>query len=314
MEAYGREREAVSRRETGMVSSTMLARLSASSMLAAVALVGACAASQPSASATGAPGAAGTLEIRQFDVGQGDAALITTPTGRRILIDAGPAADDVARLLEQAGVDTIDLVIASHNHADHIGGMPRVLESFVVRAYVENGLPQPTAVYQRTLAALEREPGLRYLEATERTITLGTVRVRILGSPGVDRSQNNNSVGTVIEHGRFNALYTGDSELPALAAWLQLRRVPRVTMVKVAHHGSGNGTSADWVRSTAPAIALISVGGRNAHGHPAAQSELMWASVGARVLRTDQHGTITISADAAGRFVVRTTPSRASVR
>lgn len=247
-----------------------------------------------------------TLTIHQLDVGQGDAALLTTSGGRRILIDAGPDADDVAMMLAGAGVDTLDLVIASHNHADHIGGMRRVLDAFVVRAYVENGIPQPTATYRRTLAALEVEPGLLYLEATDRTISVGDVQVHILAAPGADASQNNNSVGVVVEHGAFRALYTGDSEVPELTGWLRQQRVPRVAVVKVAHHGSGNGTTTAWVRATSPALALVSVGGRNAYGHPATQAMLQWSSAGAQVLRTDLHGTIEIAARPDGRFTVRT--------
>jgi len=271
--------------------------------LLSIALVGAGAAVNPTlAQSRTAPSP--ELRIQQFDVGQGDAALITTPDGRRILIDAGPNPDAVAAMLRGAGVDTIDLVVASHNHADHIGGMPQVLAAFVVRAYVENGIPQATGIYRRTVSALEREPGLLYLQAIDRTITVGTVTVRILSSPRVNNSQNNNSVGVLIEHGRFTALYTGDSELPELAGWLQQGRIPRVTMVKVAHHGSRNGTARDWVRATSPAIAIVSVGALNGHGHPAPQAELLWTAGGARVFRTDQWGTIEVSATRDGRFSV----------
>jgi competence protein ComEC len=81
--------------------------------------------------------------------------------------------------------------------------------------------------------------------------------------------------------------------------------------VKVAHHGSSNGTSADWVRATSPALALISVGARNSYGHPSPQAELRWSAAGARVYRTDRHGTIEISASPDGRFTVRTIDRRA---
>lgn len=237
-------------------------------------------------------------------MGQGDAALITTPEGRLILIDAGPAADDVADLLTGEGVDTLDLVIASHNHADHIGGMPEVLRRFVVRAYVENGLPHTTSIYARTLAALEREQGLQYLAATDRTITLGSVTVRILPPPRVDHSQNNNSVGALVEYGRFSALYTGDSEVAELRSWLRTARISQVTLVKIAHHGSSNGTVAEWVRATAPAIAVVSLASRNSYGHPSPGVEAAWIAIGAQVYRTDRQGTIDVTATADGRFTV----------
>lgn len=284
--------------------------------LLSAALLGACTAGATPARAQ-APatvgGAEGIFRLQQLDVGQGDAALITTPEGRRILIDAGPARDAVARLLRAARVDTIDLVIASHNHADHIGGMPAVFDAVVVRAYIENGIPQPTAIYRRTIDAIEREQGLLYLEASDRAITVGSATVRILSSPRVNASQNDNSVGVIVEHGEFRALFTGDSELQEIGAWLRQGRIPRVTVAKVAHHGSHNGTTRELVRATAPAVALISAGARNSYGHPAPQVELLWTAGGARVYRTDLHGTIQIDATRDGRFTVRSgarTPSR----
>ena len=193
--------------------------------------------------------------------------------------------------------------------------MPEVFRRFVVRAYVENGLPHTTAIYARTLAAVEREPGLQYLAATDRTIRLGSVSVRILPPPGVDRSQNNNSVGVLVEFGRFRALYTGDSEIPELHGWMRSARVPQVTLVKVAHHGSGNGTAPEWVRATAPAIAVVSLGSRNSYGHPSPGVEAMWEAIGARVYRTDRHGSIEVVAGADGRFSVSAfAPRTRSVR
>jgi beta-lactamase superfamily II metal-dependent hydrolase len=247
-------------------------------------------------------------------VGQGDAALITTPEGRHILLDAGPSGERVANVLRAEGVDTLDLVIASHAHADHIGGMAMVLAGSVVRAYVDNGIPHTTATYRRTLGAVEREPGLRYLDAAERTIGVGSVSVRILPPARADATQNDNSVGVLIEYGQFRALYTGDSEAGAVGAWLAAGRIPRVTMVKIAHHGSRNGSTAALVRATSPVIALISVGSRNAYGHPSAQVEQAWRAAPATVYRTDRHGTIELAAKADGSFTVRTERDRAGTQ
>src|SRR5665213_4258644 len=118
----------------------------------------------------------GEVTVRQLDVGQGDATLITTPEGKHVLIDAGPNANLVAGMLIRDKIDTLDLVVASHNHADHIGGMSAVFSRIVVRAYLDNDIPQTTSTYRRTLLSLEREPGLKYLKATARTITVGTVQ------------------------------------------------------------------------------------------------------------------------------------------
>lgn len=248
---------------------------------------------------------AAPLRIVHFDVGQGDAALVITPEGRHVLIDGGPEPDSVAHLLSDMGVDTVDLVVASHNHADHIEGLPAVFVAFPVRAYVENGVPTTTAIYRRLLDRVEEEPGLQVLRATDRTITLGSVRLHVLPPPGLDRSQNGNSVGIEVEYGEFRELLTGDAERPELGRWLTEGRAHPVTVVKVGHHGSWNATTAAWVRTTRPALAVISVGAHNKYHHPSAAVERMWGST-ATVYRTDRDGTIEISATPDGHFSVRT--------
>jgi competence protein ComEC len=247
-----------------------------------------------------------SFSIRQLDVGQGDAALLTTPEGRRILIDAGPDKNAVAAILLNAGIDTLDLVVASHAHADHIGGMSEVFSAFVVRAYLDNGIPYTTATYARTLASVENEAGMQYFQPTDRKITVGSVTIRVLPPPQIDHSQNNNSVGLLVEYGRFRALYTGDSEQAELSQWLRDGRVSQVTLVKAAHHGSGNGVTNELVAATSPAIVLISVGSRNRYGHPSPEVEQLWKAANARVYRTDQVGEIEIKASRDGSFTVHT--------
>ena len=243
------------------------------------------------------------LVIRQLDVGQGDAAVIRTPDRKIIVIDAGRSAHAVVGELQSLGVDTIDLLVASHNHIDHIGGMATLLHSFVVRAYLDNGIPHSTATYRRTVYAV-RVSGAQYLQARPRRIDLGAVKLRVLSLPPRAADQNNNSVGLIIEYGRFRALYTGDSELYELRHWLLNDSVPAVTIVKSAHHGSWNGLSPEWARATRPRAVLVSVGARNSYGHPAMHVLELWDRAGAQVLRTDWLGTIEIRADSTGSFTV----------
>jgi competence protein ComEC len=245
-----------------------------------------------------------TLRILQLDVGQGDAALVITPENRRLLIDAGRSARDVADMLQQLGVDTVHLIVASHVHADHIGGMATILSSFPVRAYMDNGIPHTTATYRSMLYALERS-GAQYLNPTARTITLGSLLVRVIPRPVEQSGQNNGSVGLLLEFGEFRALYTGDSERPELEGWVKAGVIPNVTVVKVAHHGARNGTTMNWIHATRPRVALISVG-RNSYGHPAPEVENTWRQAGAMVYRTDMSGTIELRAARDGSVIVRT--------
>jgi len=252
------------------------------------------------------PVSAQHLEIRFLNVGQGDAALIRE-SGKTALIDAGSAG--VISYLRQLQIDTIDLVVASHNHADHIGGMTAVFRSTVVRNYLDNGVPHTTATYQRTFQAV-RTSRAQYLNATSRTITLGAARVHVIAPP-TGRDHNNSSVGILVEYGEFRALFTGDSELNELQYWLNAGVIPQVHVVKVAHHGSWNGTSDAWVAATQPAAAVISVG-NNSYGHPSPRVIEQWQNSGARVYRTDFDGSVVILANTDGSFVVVTDRADAS--
>jgi beta-lactamase superfamily II metal-dependent hydrolase len=250
------------------------------------------------------------LELRFLNVGQGDAVLIREGA-RTALVDAGGSGAILAQL-RALSIDTIDLLVASHNHADHIGGMTAVLGGTVVRYYLDNGVPHTTGTYQRTIQAVSAS-GARYLRPTARTITLGSARLRVLPPPasavptswnGTSNDQNNSSVGLLVQYGEFRAILTGDSELAELQYWLSHDSVPRVHVVKVAHHGSWNGTSAEWVRATRPQVAVISVGTGNSYGHPSLAAIQLWEGVGARVHRTDVEGTILVLANRDASFVV----------
>jgi beta-lactamase superfamily II metal-dependent hydrolase len=247
--------------------------------------------------------ALGQLEIRFLDVGQGDAVLIREGS-KAALVDAGRGQEVVSQVLG-AGVSALDLAVATHPHADHIGGMPAVLRGMSVRYYMDNGMPQSTVTYQRTLEAL-KEGGAQYLRPTERTITLGEAKLRVLPPPPFARSQNDASVGLLVEYGEFRALLTGDSDAAELQSWLHQFKIPRVQVLKVAHHGSSNGTTQPWIAATRPDLAVISVGKGNNYGHPAQSVVAGWQKAGARVHRTDVDGTIIVRAERTGSFQVAT--------
>lgn len=253
-----------------------------------------------------APAAAQRLEIRFLDVGQADAALIITPERRAVLVDAGRSGRVPLAALRALGIDTLDLAVASHHHDDHVGGMGDVLRGIPVRNYLDNGAAGARGF--RLREQLLRD-GVRYLQATRRTITLGSVRLRVLAPPDTSlhlpaEEQNNRSVGVLVEYGSFRALLTGDSEVEELGYWLAFDSVPSVRVLKAAHHGSANGVTPSWMARTAPGVVVVSVAARNRYGHPAVSVIAGWCAAGAAVLRTDQNGTVTLSADSTGEFSV----------
>src|ERR1700682_10970 len=136
------------------------------------------------------------LEMRFLNVGQGDAILIREG-GKTALVDAGRSANIILEL-QALRIDTIDLLVASHNHADHIGGLVAVLSGTGVRYYLDNGVPHTSATYLRTIQAVV-ESGAQYLRASDRTVALGSARLRVLPPPPV-YGQNNSSVGLLVEY------------------------------------------------------------------------------------------------------------------
>ena len=248
-----------------------------------------------------APDAAGLL-VRFLDVGQGDAALVTTSDGRTLLVDGGPSWTALrGALVASAGrvPRVVDLLLVSHNHADHIGGLPTLLRTARVANTVENGVPATTAVYGRLLDALERS-GTRLLAPTRRTLTLGTATVALLPPLPGAATQNLASVGAVVTHGQFRLLFTGDAEPRQLAWWQRSGYLGPVTVVKVPHHGSRNGTTAAMARSTRPQLAVVSAGRGNRYGHPHAEVVARWQGVGAQVLLTARNGTLVVRGCANG--------------
>jgi len=241
------------------------------------------------------------LELRFLNVGQADAILVRE-SGKAALIDAGSGAGILTQL-RALSIDTIDLLVASHNHSDHIGGMTSVLGGTVVRFYLDNGMPHTTGTYQRTIQAVTAS-GAQYLRPTSRTIALGGARLRVLSPPLNVDDQNNSSVGILIQYGEFRAVLTGDSEEFELQYWLEHDSIPQVTVVKAAHHGSRNGTTAAWIDATHPQVVVVSVGTGNSYGHPSPQVVEEWEGAGATVYRTDQDGTVIIQAKRDGSYIV----------
>lgn len=259
-------------------------------------------------------GAAGgdVAEIIFLDVGQGDAAVVRSPEGKVALVDSGRDAD-ILESLRRHGIDSIDIAIASHPHADHIGGMEAVISTLPVRYFMDNGVPHTTATYRDLMRTLQKSD-LTYLEATARTISLGSVELIVLPplSLGGD-DLNNGSIGLVVTYGAFRALLTGDSEIEELNHFLSLG-VPEVSVLKAAHHGSRDAVSPAWLSATKPEVVVISCGRDNPYGFPDSWALRYYETVASEVYRTDLDGDVTIRVFPDGSFEVSTQLSRNDAR
>lgn len=248
------------------------------------------------------------LQLHFLDVGQGDVVVIVVPDGRAIVYDAGPDRHTMLDSLQRLGVTEVPLIVASHAHADHINGFPAVIDAFAPAFALDNGMPHTTLAYERYVGALERS-GTHLLEPTARTITVGDVALHVLPAPGQPSwGHNDNSVGLIIEYGDFRASLTGDAERRLFEWWLATvpDRLAPVQVHKASHHGSVNGDTRAALARLRPELVVVSAGADKPYGHPHAGALARYAEVGATVMRTDEHGNVTIRASSDGSYDVTT--------
>jgi beta-lactamase superfamily II metal-dependent hydrolase len=252
-----------------------------------------------------------TLTVDVLDVGQGDSILIRTPEGKTALIDAGPSKK-VAELLRERGVTGLDLlVISHHHHQDHYGGAAEVVKRFKPRAFLASDSGHTTPNYLRLLEVV-RDSGATPLFPTgkPRRIELGSVLLTVFPqAPEDTEEENNNSVGIRLQYGGFSMLFPGDGEETERAWWES--QVPDLvkdsTVLKVAHHGSRNGTDLRWLLITQPHLAVGSMGKANPFHHPHPETVALLERAGVPFYRTDRDGTVTIATDGKRWQVTRET-------
>lgn len=252
-----------------------------------------------------------SLEVHFIDVGQGDSILIRSPSGQNVLVDGGRRDDDALAYLQSVGVASLDLVIASHADADHIGGLEEVVRYYRPRFFMDNGIAHTTQTYFGLLEAVQ-EAGSQVIAPTDRRVGLGDASLQVIPPPGDESLGNNdNSVGVIVSYGDFDVALTGDAEEAEFAWWQE--NVPQllrpVEVYKSAHHGSPNGDSVESVTTFDPETVVISVGLDNSYGHPSPEALALYEGIGADIYRTDLSGTVVVTASADGEYLVDADPS-----
>lgn len=243
------------------------------------------------------------LTLHFLSVGQGDAAVIHTPAGRWILVDAGPADDkhDAGRdvvlpFLIRHGVHRLAMFVLSHAHQDHVGGAESVLREIPADLIVEPAEPveEPHYLHVLDLAAAR---GYRWHPGRAGdSLSVDGVRLLVVHPDTAwarwGEDLNDDSVVLLVRYGEFEAVLAGD--LGVRAESLLAGRMGRVDLLKVGHHGSAGSSGMAWLRELEPKAAVVSVG-PNRYGHPSPAAMQRLAARGVEVWRTDRDGSVTVT-------------------
>ena len=251
------------------------------------------------------------ISVHFIDVGQGDSIYAELPNDTSLLIDAGETGEQVIEYLYSLNVSDIDYVVATHPHADHIGGMAKVLSTFDIGELIIPEVPEElipvteiyteftTSVAEKGITVKNAQKGVKYSVSD-------VCNFEILSpSEGISYDElNDYSVVIKLSYGDTSYLFTGDIE--SVAEYNVLKTdidVSDTEVLKVSHHGSDTSSVEAFINTVSPKIAVISVGVENEYGHPSDTVIERLTSVGADIHRTDKEGTIIVKSDGADVWV-----------
>ncbi len=271
-------------------------------LLVAATVLGGCAISKPFE--TKAALQEKPLSIKMLDVGQGDALLIRTAE-QVIIIDSGDV-DERQRLLailKKEGISTIDKLIITHPHADHLGGADMIFKNFIVKEVYDNGQITNTKLYRTYLKTIKMNK-IAYKQLYDGDILDfgGGVSFKVF-NPRKEMIKNSdnlngNSIVGKLTYCKFSMLFTGDSEAESEELMLKTYgKELKSDILKSPHHGSKTSSNSKYLKLVAPDAVLISLGVGNEYGHPHEATLQKYKKLKMKIYRTDQNGTITVQSD-----------------
>ena len=253
-----------------------------------------------------APLSPNEIRVHFLDVGQADAILIQS-ADNAVLIDGGDSKtqDTVINYLRNAGITTLDYVIATHPHADHIGGLAAVIRQFTVKDVIMPDTINESVSFKKMLTAISKK-GLSFTTPKPGdTLTAGIIQLTVLAPAKWFKDVNNMSVVVRMVHGKTAVLFTGDAMAASEKEMLESGRTLRADVLKAGHHGSRSYTTPAFLDAVRPAVVVVSCGRGNSYKHPHREFLDLIAQPKRKItlLRTDAEGTIVLKTT--GRKITR---------
>ena len=237
------------------------------------------------------------LKVHYLDVGEADSIFIELPNGETMLIDAGEAQNEekIADYIENLNYDTINYVIGTHPHADHIGGLAYIIKNFEVKNIYMPKVAANTKTYENLLKTIKSKSlSITVAEKDKKIINTENLKAYFLAPENKKYDElNNYSAILKIVFQDKSFLFMGDSEASVEKTLTDVS----ADVIKVGHHGSNTSSSSGFIERVNPEIAVISVGENNKYDHPDKDVIKAYEKLGTKIYRTDLNGNIVISTD-----------------
>lgn len=249
------------------------------------------------------------LSIHIIDVGQGDSILIQTPKNTNILVDGGNEDSSliISKFIKSKKAKNLDLVIATHPDTDHIGSLDTVINKFKVsKLYLPNKNTNNDSYYNLIQACNKKNIKPQYLSKGDIINLEDNLKLTILNPSYTHEDSNSNSIVFKLDYKNKSFLFTGDATKENEIEMINNFNLNDIDFLKVAHHGSKNSSTEEFLKSTTPDVAAISCGYDNTYGHPHKDTLLRLAQVNTKVYRTDKQGHISFYSD--GNTITTTSP------
>lgn len=248
-----------------------------------------------------APSLEGKLKISFLDVGQGDCTFIELPNGETLLIDAGNSENgsEIIQYIRESDNNTIDYLVATHPHADHIGGMREVIEEFDVRHIYMPNAATTTVTFENLLDTVAGKGLTIHTAKSGKTLfDYGDLSALFLAPIQESYSSlNNYSAVLMLTYKNQKFLFMGDAE-HEIESELSAAEYPiRADLLKLGHHGSDTSSTRSFLEAVAPSVVVISVGTDNSYGHPSPEVLATLKNLQINIQRTDEQGTIIATCD-----------------